>query len=90
MQHRAEGTIRRIVNGNVFIELFARSVSQASDLKSWQQTILSDNQWAALQTGYKNTDRLPVNGNIKHGAHSLDARQRLTESVFGRYFYETQ
>lgn len=37
MQHRAEGTIRRIVNGNVFIELFARSVSQASDLKLLQQ-----------------------------------------------------
>jgi len=32
--------------------------------------------------------QIPVNGNIKHGAHSLDAS--LTESVFARYFYETQ
>jgi hypothetical protein len=91
MQHRATGTIRRIVNSNVFTELFARSVSQASDLKfvAAKLSFLT----ISVQRSRHGRDtkiQIPVNGNIKHGAHRLDARQRLTERVFARYFYETQ
>jgi len=83
IQHRTWSTIRK-----VFIELFVRSVSCL-----WPEVVAAKLSFLTVsgQRSRQGTKiQIPVNGNIKHGAHSLDARQSLTESVFARYFYETQ
>jgi hypothetical protein len=80
-------TTHRIINAKVFLNS-AGSVSQDCDLK-FVATKLSLLTITGQRSSQGTKIQIPVNGSIKHGAHSRDTRQSLAESVRSLFLRNT-